>query len=337
MNFQTSAMAAGNSGLTRPPLKVPVTHQHIFTILQTLIAEGRVPRSDRPLRILDIGCGDGRLINSLQSLFTRHMPELQVEICGFDIGEHGFKDSSQLSGTLELLTENHPGIDWSNRVRLISDGDPWGYEAGSFDLAVSNQVIEHVEDLQHFLVNLRETLAPGGQSVHVFPLSQCMQEAHCLVPFSHWIKDYNYRVAWIALLSRLGIGRYRVDRKLLGHDTVARHAEETAKFIECWTTYRSFGEIARMAGNLSMATSYHFTKNLLPTKLRQMMGRKPARKYRRWTPFGIEWLSYLFVRSMTSATLVISPLRYDIGERIAKEKAYRAHREQHEAMREAAE
>src|SRR3546814_7791765 len=84
-----------------------------------------------------------------------------------------------------------------------------------------------------------------------------MREAHCHVPFSHWIKDFHYRVAWIALLSRMGIGRYRLDRTLLGHENVRRHALETAKFIERWTCYRSFGEIARLASERHMATSYH--------------------------------------------------------------------------------
>jgi|GEM_PF-2487964 len=340
MNFQTADIAAPDyapSALHKPRQAFSVTHQHIFTILQTLIKEGRVPETGPTLRILDIGCGDGRLIHSLQTLFERHMPDRQVEIHGFDVGEHGYKDSSQLACTLDLLSRSHPGIDWSRRIRLISDGDPWGYAPGSFDIAVSNQVIEHVEDLPHFLKNLRETLAPGGQSVHVFPLSQCMQEAHCRVPFSHWIKDYNYRIAWIGLLSRMGIGRYRLDRTLLGHETVAKHAEETAKFIECWTTYRSFGEIARAASELGMATSYHFTKNLLSTKLRQLARRPAAQRYRRWTPFGLEWLSFFAVGSITSATLVISPLRYDIGARIAAEKAHRAKREQCGPHQEAAE
>src|SRR3546814_5989469 len=80
---------------------------------------------------------------------------------------------------------------------------------GWFDISVSNQVIEHVEELTPFLRNLREALAPNGISVHLFPLSHCMQEAHVRVPFSHWIRDFHYRVAWIKLMSRLGIGKYR--------------------------------------------------------------------------------------------------------------------------------
>ena len=229
--------------------------------------------------------------------------------------------------TLAYLRERHPTIDWSRRIRMISADEPWGYAEGSFDLALSNQVLEHVANLPHFLENLRRVLVPGGRSIHVFPLAHCMQEAHCHVPFSHWIRDFDYRVAWIALLSRLGIGRYRLDRTLLGHETVARHATETAAFIECWTTYRSFSTIADAASAFGMATSYAFTKDLFFAKLRQVAHRPPAPAYRRWTAFGVEWLGYLVGRSLSSATLIISPLRYDIGARIAAEKAHRARSE----------
>ncbi|TPG42889.1 class I SAM-dependent methyltransferase [Sphingomonas koreensis] len=299
------------------------THQHIFTLIRTLIAEGRVtPRGDT-LRILDIGCGDGRMIHSLQTLADRHLASSRLEIHGFDIGEHGFSDDSQMGRTLAYLSERHPAIDWSKRIHMISEGDDWGYPAGSFDIAVSNQVIEHVEDLDHFLDNLRFAVTPGGPSIHVFPLGQCMQEAHCHVPFSHWIRDFNYRVAWIAMMSRLGIGRYRLDRTLLGHGSVSRHAVETAKFIECWTTYRSFREIADAASRRGMATSYQFTKDLFSTKLRQLAKRPAAARYRRLMPFGLEWLGFVVGRSLSSSTLTITPLQYDIGARIAAEKARR--------------
>lgn len=300
-----------------------ITHQHIFTTLCTLISERGAADRGPALRVLDIGCGDGRMIDSLQRLADARFGPGQIELYGFDIGEHGFRDGGQMQRTLCYLKARHPAIDWAQRIRLVSEGDDWGYPPGFFDFTLSNQVLEHVEDLRHFFDNMRVALAPGGQSIHVFPLGECMQEAHCHVPFSHWIKDFHYRVAWIALLSRMGIGRYRLDRTLLGHENVRRHALETAKFIERWTCYRSFGEIARLASERHMATSYHFTKDLFFAKLRQLMRRRAAARYRRWTPFGLEWLGFMVGRALSSSTLVITPLSYDIGARIAAEKAYR--------------
>lgn len=308
------------------PRSPAVTHQHIFSVVCTLLAEGRLCIEGDTLRILDIGCGDGRLIAALHFMLTRRFPHLNVEIHGFDVAEHGFRDSSQLAEALSYLTGYAPSVEWEKRIKLISDDERWGYPPAYFHLAVSNQVLEHVQDIDHFMANLRDVLAPGGQSVHVFPLSHCMQEAHCGVPFSHWIKDFNYRVAWIKLVSRFGIGRYLKDRRVLGHTGLAHHSLETAKFIECWTFYRSFSEISKRASEKSLATSYHFTKNIISAKLRHIAKREAAARYRRWIFLGLEWLAYIFVRSITSATIVIEPVAYDIGKRIAAEKSYKYRR-----------
>src|SRR3546814_15047904 len=44
--------------------------------------------------------------------------------------------------------------------------------------------------------------------------------------------------------SRMGVGAYRRHRKVLGHDTPRQRAVETAKYIQCWTHYRTFNAIA---------------------------------------------------------------------------------------------
>lgn len=307
---------------TEPIPAAPVTHRHIFNVVKTLIRENDIP-SDKPLRILDIGCGDGRMILSLHRLAQQELPDRRVEVHGFDIGEHGFADGGQHNEAVSFLENQAPDVDWTSRIKIFSDTDDWAYEADSFNLAVSNQVLEHVEDMEGFLGNLNRVLVSDGVSVHLFPLSHCMQEAHCHVPLSHWIRNYESRKSWIALMSRLGIGRYRYDRRVLGHSSVREHAEETANFIERWTCYRSFSEIARLASKEGMATSYHFTKDFFFTKARMVARRPAGRTYRRWTFMGLEWLSYMFGRALSSSTLVIRPVDYDIGKRVALEKADR--------------
>src|SRR3546814_4900966 len=79
-----------------------------------------------------------------------------VEVHGFDIGEHGFKDDGQMAAAIDLLTASHPGVDWKSRIRIIPGDASWGYPPGWFDIAVSNKVIEHVEELTTLLRNLRE-------------------------------------------------------------------------------------------------------------------------------------------------------------------------------------
>lgn len=301
--------------------RIPVSHIHIFLVLRTLLVEASIAKFQRPLRILDIGCGDGRLIDSLMCLTQSEMPDTPVEFYGFDISEQGYRDGAQKNEAERYLEIRHPGTVWKDRIKIISDDAPWDYQKGFFDIAISNQVIEHVRDLDRFLENFRHSVSSEGASIHLFPLGHCIQEAHCHVPFAHWISNIDYRIAWIALMSRLGIGRYRKDRLIFGHRTPDIHALETSKYIQCWTTYRSFKQISDMCRNKSLSISYHFTKDFFFTKLRRMMGVPPAKRYYKWTFLGFEWLSFTLCKYLSSSTLIIRPLSYDIGARIAAEKA----------------
>jgi 2-polyprenyl-3-methyl-5-hydroxy-6-metoxy-1,4-benzoquinol methylase len=303
---------------------VPVTHRHIFTVLRTLLSNGSVLSTDRPLRILDIGCGDGHLIDSVMNLSASEMPGQPIEVYGFDIGEQGYQDGRQKRQAEIFLNGRHPDIHWSDRIKIISHGAPWNYPAGYFDFAVSNQVIEHVHDLAGMLENLNRSVRVGGASIHLFPLRNCIQEAHCLVPFAHWIRNFDMRVAWIALMSRIGVGRYARDRIVLGHRDPDTHARETAKYIQCWTYYRNFDQIADLCNRIGLSVSYHFTKDFFFAKMRSLCKMEPARHYRYWNWFGGEWFSFLIGRYLSSSTLIIGPLAYDIGARIAAEKASKA-------------
>ena len=312
-------MTAAENGLA--PRK-SMTHQHLSSVVLTLLRDGQiVPREAGRLRILDVGCGDGGLVAHLQRELTDALPTLAIEIHGFDIGEQGFCEDSQFTATTRALAAQMPQVDWSGRIRILSDRDAWPYASGFFDVAISNQVLEHVEDLPRLLLELRRCLAPNGASIHLFPLSSCIVEAHCATPFAHWFKDFDRRREWIALLSRVGIGSFRKDKAVLGHKDRRHHAEQTASYIECWTWYRDFPAIAEACSAAGLTTSSGFTGQFFGAKLRSVLRLPPARHYTAGRLPALAWLGFALGRYLSSATLVMRPAGYDIGRRIAAEKA----------------
>lgn len=106
--------------------------------------EAQVDRVGKPgrLRILDVGCADGRLLDWFKG--SRAGPRLET---------HGIEMDAAAAETARRR---------GHRVvtgRFEQDGE---LENGSFDLIVALHVIEHVDDPERFARRAAELLAPGG-------------------------------------------------------------------------------------------------------------------------------------------------------------------------------
>lgn len=276
-------------------------------------------------RILDIGCGDGRLVAYLQKTLADDFPDLDIEVFGFDVEDQGYNDHAQEPEVLSYLSTKLPDIDWSQRIRSVSACEDWPFESGWFDVALSNQVLEHVHDLENFLRNLKRIMRPNGLSAHLLPLADSVIEGHVNVPFAHWIKDFDRRVAFIAALSHIGIGRYRYDKVALGVGNRNIYAIESAKYIECWTIYRRFRDIHRACVKAGLSLSYRYTGRFYAGKLRKMLGLTPERIYSKNSSSMFdtgEWAAS-FLKYVSSVNLVMRHVDYDIGKRIRAEKESR--------------
>lgn len=95
----------------------------------------------RPRSFLDIGCGRGQLVGEA---LRRGM-----DATGTDISETA----------LEQARAAHPG---GTFTAFPVEERPWPVEAGSFDLVVSFEVIEHLFWPRDLVAGCFEALAPGG-------------------------------------------------------------------------------------------------------------------------------------------------------------------------------
>src|SRR5436190_21919327 len=73
----------------------------------------------------------------------------------------------------------------SDRQRII-EADPYRipYPDDWFDLVVSNQVFEHVQNPEEAFAEITRVLKPGGLSLHMFPGRYRIKEGHTYVPFA---------------------------------------------------------------------------------------------------------------------------------------------------------
>lgn len=104
----------------------------------------QVERVGKPgtLRILDVGCADGRLLDWFKSSSV-----------GARLDTHGIEMDEAAAATARR--RGHRVV--SGRFEVDDELEP-----GSFDLIVALHVIEHVDDPERFARRAAELLAPGG-------------------------------------------------------------------------------------------------------------------------------------------------------------------------------
>ncbi len=185
-------------------------------------------RLDRQARILDFGCGDGR---SLVPLLAEGW-----DVWGVDITQP------------RIVRAPDPA-----RLLVLQDGRA-PFDDASFDLVFSNQVLEHVENLEPVIAEVARLTKPGGIGLHEWPAKWRPGEPHFAMPLVHWLPKN--RVRYAAIYACLTAGIYppaappnQARREL---------AEMEYRYSVNETFYRSIGTVS------STFAAYPFEVELVP-------------------------------------------------------------------------
>jgi SAM-dependent methyltransferase len=180
----------------------------------------RFARGRAGAKILDYGCGAGGVVAAGRAA--------GLEMFGAEVyygGSDTRREAKQTGLMGEAIVEIRNG-------RLP-------FEDSTFDLVTNNQVLEHVEDLEAALGEIRRVLKPGGTLLSLFPSRDAIREGHIGIPFSHWFrKGSRLRFAYTWGLRRLGLGKWKEQAP-----SCRQWAIEKLVWIDAYTHYRSRREI----------------------------------------------------------------------------------------------
>jgi SAM-dependent methyltransferase len=256
------------------------------------------------VRLLDAGCGDGELILYLAKNLPLLNESLNFEIYGFDVSNHGVQKESFLYKTIANLEGQIPELSWRERISYISVGETWCYPDEFFDVIISNQVLEHVNDHELFFSEIYRTLQEDGFSVHLFPLKHYIYEGHLLLPFVHRIKNYSILFSYIKCLSLLGMGKFKGHKKSTGI-TLQMYAERHADYMHYFTNYISYKDALWLAKKYKMRISFKYTHEFYVRKALSMISIRSGYKYKRNRSSIIDWISLMILRYISSVTLFL--------------------------------
>ena len=257
-----------------------LAHRHIVGVIQREAAARGI---DKPT-ILDAGCGDGALL----ALIRKTLPST---CSGFDSADYGLQSSERV-GALA-------GDDAD--IRTTEPDGSWPFGDSEFDIVVSNQVCEHVVDLETFCAENARVLRPGGFGAHAFPLRHMVLEPHMHLPLVHRIRDHELRTWLIARLSHIGLGIYRAQAPRAGV-TLEDFARSHADYARTFTTYRTWRQVCDEFHRHGFRVSYRHTSTLIQRGLWRLAGDERAG---RLLPPLLEAALFPIVRSVASCTLVV--------------------------------
>lgn len=188
-----------------------VNHQYVLEKCRQAAMEGK---------ILDYGCGSGDIVKAGR--------ESGLDIVGVE-AFYGGSRSKEVAASRGLMDVS---------VFSLSKDYCIPFPDGTFDLVVSNQVMEHVEDLDFTLSEIARVLKPSGELLTLFPASEVIREGHCGIPFAHWFaKESKWRYPYMRLMRGLGLGYFKKDK------TQRQWVLDFMDWLDRYTAYRSYNDI----------------------------------------------------------------------------------------------
>jgi 2-polyprenyl-3-methyl-5-hydroxy-6-metoxy-1,4-benzoquinol methylase len=165
----------------------PVDARLRETFLLEQISAART-RADRPVRVLDLGCGEGH--------FAAALARSGAEVVAIDVAEEPLRRARARDSKLD--------------VRLVEPEAPLPLEDSSFDVVWAGEVVEHVADTSRWLSEVRRVLRSEGLVLLSTPdhgplsrlrlaLSRSAFEAH-FDPRSDHLRFYTRRALSVLLV-----------------------------------------------------------------------------------------------------------------------------------------
>jgi len=191
-----------------------VNRRYFVHLVESLQAD-----AETGLRVLDFGCGAGEVVRLLR--------QVGVECYGADTFYEG---AAYQDPALASLMDQRV-------VREIPEDGRLPFDDRYFDLVISDQVLEHVENLDAVLAELDRVLREHGVMHHHFPSREVLREGHIGIPLAHRFRPGRTRFAYTLALRWLRLGSHKEGRSR------AEWTRWKLAWIDRYCFYRPYCEI----------------------------------------------------------------------------------------------
>jgi len=216
--------------------------------------------------ILDVGFGNGRFISNILTRLKIKFPKINFIIYGLEVCDSGFfhKASSEYANfeeTIKFLSVNHTNTNWDERLKIFKSDQKWIFPQYKFDFIVSNQVLEHVFNMDLFFQNLYDYMHESSISIHLFPLKECIWEFHVNRPLAHRI--FNFKILYFYLYLTYLF-------KLRNFNLTREYTLRKISFIQNQTSYSSLKDLKILCSKYFFTANFDYSINYYLIKIRSI-------------------------------------------------------------------
>jgi SAM-dependent methyltransferase len=154
------------SNLRTELVKNPETSK-LFVILEYV---DQLSKGDKSIRILDYGCGSGQLLIYLRILGYKNLT-------GVDVRNQEAIDRTNMI---------YSNMGFGSNIFFTYDGITLPFKDCSFDIILSQQVLEHVHNVEQYFLESRRVLSYKGRMLLEFPHRLVPYDTHTRMWFVHY-------------------------------------------------------------------------------------------------------------------------------------------------------
>ncbi len=212
----------------------------VLELIETYCNENNIAKQE--IRILDYGSGRGRSVAVLRNMGFLAFG-VEVDLVPFNNG-------------LDYFEQN--GYKPNDFLSLIGNNCKTTFGDNFFDIVFSEQVLEHVEEVDIMIEEISRITKDGGVHIHTFPAKYHLVEQHLFMPIIHWLPKNRIRKWAIFLFTKLGKEPYwdTLSGRSTNEKTEVYYSYSTKK-----TFYRSAKRIKRLLDRYGFVSSHEYFYN----------------------------------------------------------------------------
>ena len=212
-----------------------VIDQETFKYIEQFRIKNKYKKSE--MKILDWGCGIGRAVAYLR--------KNGYDCVGIDI------DPERIAKAKPFFEKR--GILRDELLTLLDENGRTVFPDEHFDFIFSNQVIEHIKDIDAAVSEMSRITKRNGMGFHVFPAHRGFIEEHLHMPFVHWFPKNKLRKLFILLCLTMGMEpKWKRLEKMDRHERADAYYNYTVNN----TYYRKYKTIGKIFTQKSFIVNY---------------------------------------------------------------------------------